>query len=938
MYRLILFGGLSLEGPSGPLTGRIVQRSQLALMALLSRKCSCPLTREKAVGLLWPEHPEDRARARLSDVVYVIRKELGEEVVLSVGDALRLNTDHVQDDVAAFEEAADDGRWEEAVGHYGGPFLDGIHLDNGAAFERWVESERRRLARRYREGLETLAREAEAEADWSRAVTWWRRRAGQEPTNSRVALRLMQALASAGNVPGALEHARIHELLLEDQLDVPLPAEVRSLAEELEAGASEWSGAPSEQEHRGQEDRRNTRRSGVTRNLAGFAAMGLVALLAAGAWISTAFGAAEDEAILEETLPEIEELMSQGLYDSAWTLAREARSVAPDSPELARLLPQFTWLWPELHTDPPGARVLYRPYGDTDASWEELGTTPLEPFRLPLGATVLRLERDGYRPVYMVPDHYLEEFPVFILDPPERLPEDMVRVPGWQQSMDGGAVELDDFLMGRYPVTNQEYFRFVEAGGYEDPDYWEHPFVLDGDTLGWEEAMERFTDRTGRTGPGTWEVGRYPEGKGEYPVGGVSWYEAAAYARFAGRSLPSVHHWRRAYGSQFFGEYMIPESNLLSDGPTPVGQHAGMGPFGTFDMAGNVREWIYNGRGEERYILGAGWDDPEKLALSRSYTQPVFDRSPSNGIRLVEYRDDGEALDRALAPLAPRPTPNFLELADPPTDEQFEIFQRMYAYDPAPLDARLETADTARHWVRETISFDAAYEGERMLLHLYLPRTGSPPFQTVVYWPGAGARTFSSVEQKTAVHTGFIVQSGRALAFPVLRGTLERRDEVREVRPATGSVRYRDLTIQRVQDMMRTVDYLETREEIDNERLAYLGWSWGGGIAPVVLGLDARFQAAVLHVGGLTSSRALPEVDPLKYLARVQTPVLMMNGERDSVAPLETHAAPFFELLGTPPEHKRFVAAQSGHFVPRPQLIRESLDWLDRYLGPVTGG
>jgi len=157
--------------------------------------------------------------------------------------------------------------------------------------------------------------------------------------------------------------------------------------------------------------------------------------------------------------------------------------------------------------------------------------------------------------------------------------------------------------------------RLLLVGG--DPAYWEYPFVLDGDTLAWEDAVARFTDRTGRPSPSTWDLGGYPEGQDDYPVAGVSWYEAAAYAKFAGRSLPSVHHWRRAYGSRFFPEHVIPQSNLNSDAAAPVGEHAGIGPFGTYNMVGNVREWTYNAVGEDQNTLGGGWNDPEYMALHR---------------------------------------------------------------------------------------------------------------------------------------------------------------------------------------------------------------------------------------------------------------------------------------------------------------------------------
>jgi len=84
-------------------------------------------------------------------------------------------------------------------------------------------------------------------------------------------------------------------------------------------------------------------------------------------------------------------------------------------------------------------------------------------------------------------------------------------------------------------VTNREYREFVNRGGYWDRELWKIPFVKDGHTLSWEQAMREFVDPTGRPGPATWEAGSYSSGQDNYPVSGVSWYEAAAYAEFAGK-------------------------------------------------------------------------------------------------------------------------------------------------------------------------------------------------------------------------------------------------------------------------------------------------------------------------------------------------------------------------------------------------------------------
>jgi len=94
-------------------------------------------------------------------------------------------------------------------------------------------------------------------------------------------------------------------------------------------------------------------------------------------------------------------------------------------------------------------------------------------------------------------------------------------------------------------------------------------------------------------------------------------------------------------------------------------------------------------------------------------------------------------------------------------------------------------------------------------------------------------------------------------------------------------------------------------------------------------------KTSVLYVAGLTMERSRPEVDPVNFLPRVKIPVLMLNGRYDFFFPSETSQKPFFTLLGSPPNDKRWILYEGGHDVPRTQLIRESLAWLDRYLGPV---
>jgi tetratricopeptide (TPR) repeat protein len=174
----------------------------------------------------------------------VLRKALGEEAVLSSGDALRLNCDLVQSDVEVFQQALEGGDLEEAVALYAGPFLDGFCLPGAGPLERWTDAERQRLASRYAEALASLALQSEEGHDYKTAATWWRRLAAHDPYDSSVAIRLMKALSRAGDPANALLHSQEHTRLLKAELGMEPPGDLLDLAEQLRvAGSSFRSGS-----------------------------------------------------------------------------------------------------------------------------------------------------------------------------------------------------------------------------------------------------------------------------------------------------------------------------------------------------------------------------------------------------------------------------------------------------------------------------------------------------------------------------------------------------------------------------------------------------------------------------------------------------------------------------------------------------------------------
>jgi SARP family transcriptional regulator, regulator of embCAB operon len=235
MLVLRLFGAPTITREDGvAVEGRAVQRHRIALLALLARTGGC--TRDKLVAMLWPESSGERARSSLNESLYVLRRALGEATILSPGDDVRLAPSALRTDVGEFEEALARGDPAQAVERYRGPFMDGFFLTRSGEFDRWMESERERLAAQFRGALETLAAKAEERRDFTAAVALWRRVVAEAPLDAGPATRLMESLVAAGNRAGALEHARIHTLLAADEVGLPPDPQVEQLAQRIRNG------------------------------------------------------------------------------------------------------------------------------------------------------------------------------------------------------------------------------------------------------------------------------------------------------------------------------------------------------------------------------------------------------------------------------------------------------------------------------------------------------------------------------------------------------------------------------------------------------------------------------------------------------------------------------------------------------------------------------
>ena len=273
----------------------------------------------------------------------------------------------------------------------------------------------------------------------------------------------------------------------------------------------------------------------------------------------------------------------------------------------------------------------------------------------------------------------------------------------------------------------------MDQGGYRKPDYWKQPFVKDGRTLSWEDAMGSFQDATGRPGPATWELGTYPDGQGEYPVGGVSWFEAAAYAEFAGKALPTFYHWYKA--TDIGAAVPVRRHHRLQQLP-----RTRTGGRGNPRRDVTVRQHGHGGQrqGVVRHRVGPRAVHPRRrLGRAGSYVHPSrrgCPRGPGSPSTASGACGTWRRFPARLAAPVEWAWRDY-SAEKPVSDEAFRSYRSFYAYDRTDLKAAVEAVEEAEHWRHEKVSFDAAYGNERVPAHLFLPRNARPPYQTIVFYP-----------------------------------------------------------------------------------------------------------------------------------------------------------------------------------------------------------
>jgi serine/threonine protein kinase/dienelactone hydrolase len=634
-----------------------------------------------------------------------------------------------------------------------------------------------------------------------------------------------------------------------------------------------------------------------------------------------------------EAIPDIIKLIEGDQYLAAFQLAKKVEKYVPNNSTLKELWPEMSREFSVI-TEPPGAEIYFRDYKDVNEVPLYLSKSPCTEKWFPYGVYRWEIRKAGFDSRECILSTFpnkLSKLEITLLE--QDLYPEMVLI-------ESGT--YGDYLVDKYEVTNRQFKEFVDQGGYRDPNYWRHRFVdEDGRVLEFVEAMDTFQDQTHLRGPATWEGGTYPEGQDDYPVGGVSWYEAAAYAEFVGKILPPLELWNRAAIVEW-AHVVLPLSNF-SGGPAPAGRYKGISALGAYDMAGNVREWCFNAPDESersRYIRGGAYNDPDYM-FTRWDFQSQWKRHPENGFRCMQFLDAEQPSSADL--FSPKQLPRWVRTEYPTnfvpkSRAEIDAYVEEFRYDPLPLNARKLGEQDTRYWRKEKIVYSAAYNNEEIIAYLFLPKNAKPVYQPVVYFPGTGAEDMTSSDiLRDTGPIGFVIKSGRALLYPVYKGTYERRFTEKE-EPKTQRAR-RDWIRQLVKDVGRSIDYLADRGDMDMERLTFYGLSWGAFQGPIyMVAEEKRIKYGMLFAGGLLSDGLFdPSVDPINYLAYVKVPTLMINGNQDALFPIETSSKAMYDLLiGS--EDTQFKTYDGGHSLfglVSAEVKGDVLKWMDEHLGPV---
>ncbi len=356
----------------------------------------------------------------------------------------------------------------------------------------------------------------------------------------------------------------------------------------------------------------------------------------------------------------------------------------------------------------------------------------------------------------------------------------------------------------------------------------------------------------------------------------------------------------------------------------------GMSQFGAYNMAGNVSEWTLNDSSEGYLATGGAWGDAT-YAFPQYGGRPGFFSSNKLGFRVAQYAEGGEDAEGAARIVLNQAVPVY----SASSESTFKTLAASYRYEPTPLEARIEETVDTPDWKREMVTFNGA-AGERAIAYLYLPRHVTGSMQVIHFLPAgdvAGGLRSITASMEDAVAP--FIKSGRAAFGVVLKGYIGRLGPEGSVPPDPTTVEYFERVANRILDLRRGLDYLETRPDLDHSRIAILAPSAGSALGLILAAIEPRYRAVAMVGAGLPSYTIpfFAAANPINFSPHIRLPKLLVQGRYDEDTPLRTASDPLFKLLGEP---KRRFVFEGGHIASPEVHMSVTNPWFDETMGRVV--
>jgi len=644
----------------------------------------------------------------------------------------------------------------------------------------------------------------------------------------------------------------------------------------------------------------------------------------------------KNENLVNEIIPELIEVFDKGDISQSFMMSKDLLKTYPNN-EIIKSYYNKSSRYVKLKTNKQGidVSVMY----PSDSTYNYIGKTPIDSF--------------------VVPNNYQYHTLKFVHDKTEfiqksrnnhnyRFPENTIEIPRghkaflgitlrrmWLQGLDFENINIESFSISENEVSNKDFQEFVDAGGYENRLYWDFPFQVGNKTYDFNSSIKMFTDRYGRPGPSNWAYGQFPTGLDNYPVTGISWFEARAFAKFSNLSLPNIYQWLLASGNPEdlgnVNQYVTRNSNYNSTQFREVSNKLGS-YNGLKNIGGNIKEWTLNPNGDnqEKFsIMGGAYNEPS-YTFNNYYSLSPFDRSIGNGLRLSKNLTNGQSeFGNDIIPEFKR---NFYEIDDV-SDEVFDVYKSQFDYNSQPLNSKTSNIENFQDgYSSQRFEMETTYESDEKLFgYVVFSNKFKEKYDPIIIYPTAGSigsNTDINLPNQLLNNFKYLIDEGYAIIHPIYHNTYSREKTHNTFWP-NDSEKYKNTIIKIGQDYKRSLDYIESRNDFNIENLSYFGASWGSTTSNYLLAIDDRIKVAVLCVGGLMMQKSRKEVEAHYYVRRIKTPILHIVGKEDGIFGYEESYKPWKELIGTPKDKLKLIELDNvGHGMPRDTIRKYHSNWI----------